>query len=114
MSLPREQTGPILRSYRWAVFLLALGYWLYEFLEALDPASGFGWQFRYFTIWALTASLLSAWAVLRLSMGWTRRRPETLAGAAAAMNAVATAMYWKLHFQDPALVSGDRPILLWQ
>ncbi len=100
--------------YRWVVFLLALGYWLYQFQDILDPGVGFGWQFRFLTIWALTASLLSAFAVLRLSLGRTDHRPETLAGVAAVMNVIVVYLYWKLYFENPANVNGNGPIVWWQ
>lgn len=105
---------PAVLRYRQVVFVLALGYWIYQFHQMLDPTRGFGWQFRYLTIWALTASLLSAFAVLRLSMGWTDRRPDTLASVAAVMNALVVYLYWKLWFDDPSSVNGDGPIAWWQ
>lgn len=109
-----DQRSPAVVAYRWFVFLLVLGYWIYQFNQMLDPTKGFGWQFRYLTIWALTASLLSAFAVLRLSMGWTDRRPEILAGVAVVMNVMVVYLYWKLFLADPANVNDGSPILWWQ
>ncbi len=109
-----DQRARSVLIYRWIVFALVLGYWIYQFHQMLDPTKGFGWQFRYLTIWALTASLLSAGAVLRLSMGWSDRRPETLAGVAAVMNAMVVYLYWRLYLADPANVNDGAPILWWQ
>ncbi len=109
-----NQRSPAILYYRWIVFALVLGYWIYQFNQMLDPTKGFGWQFRYLTIWALTASLLSAFAVLRLSMSWTDRRPETLAGVAVVMNVMVVYLYWKLFFADRANVNDGAPILWWQ
>lgn len=100
--------------YRCVVLALVLGYWIYQFNQMLDPTKGFGWQFRYLTIWALTASLLSALAVLRLSLGRTDHRPETLAGVAAVMNGMVVYLYWRLFLADPANVNDGAPILWWQ
>lgn len=100
--------------YRAIVFALVLGYWIYQFNQMLDQTKGFGWQFRYLTIWALTASLLSALAVLRLSLGRTDHRPETLAGVAAVMNGMVVYLYWRLFLADPANVNDGSPILWWQ
>jgi len=109
MSAPLRNAAT--RRYRWAVLVLAAGYFLYQFkaVAAWEP----GWQFRYLTIWALTASLASAWATLRFDRG-EGPPPYVLASVAAVFNAVVVLMYWKLFFTDPALVNGDGPILWWQ
>lgn len=108
----QRQSGVIV--FRWLVLALASGYWIYQFHQMLDPARGFGWQFRYLTIWALSVSVLSAWAVLRLSLGQTDRRPETLAGLAVVMNGLVVYLYWRLYFADPAQVNGGRAIVWFQ
>ncbi|WP_157937699.1 hypothetical protein [Oceaniglobus roseus] len=105
-----EQAGRFL-AYRRAVLLLALGYWLYQFRHLGE--AGFGWQFRYLTIWALTASLLSAFAVLRHARG-RGTRPDTLASVAAVLNALVVLLYWRLYLIDPALVNGANGIVWWQ
>ncbi len=109
-----DQRSSRILTYRWIVFLLASGYWIYQFQQVLDPTKGFGWQFRYLTIWALTASLLSALAVLRLSLGATNCRPETLVGVTAVLNGMVVYLYWRLYLADPANVNDGSPILWWQ
>ncbi|NNK79429.1 MAG: hypothetical protein HKP40_12040, partial [Litoreibacter sp.] len=71
-----QSSTPVL-TYRWFVFLITLGYFLYRFIET--PSGYFGAQFRFLTVWALTASTLSAWFMLRLSMAWSTWRAESFA-----------------------------------
>ena len=47
------QTSHSIITFRWTVFLLALGFWFYQFTQTSLEA--FGWQFRFLTIWGLTA-----------------------------------------------------------
>lgn len=77
--------------YRWAVLVLAVAVWATCFAEA--RMEEFGWQFRHLDVWALTVSLVSAAAMVRLSMGWSGSRHEALAGAAAALNALVIAVH---------------------
>ncbi|SES09999.1 FAR-17a/AIG1-like protein [Tranquillimonas rosea] len=97
-------------AFRGAAFALALGYWLYQFPAAPDT---FGGQFRFLTIWALTGSVLSFAATLRLSLGGGRA-PATLVAVAAVVNALVVLLYWRLYFTDPALVNGGNAIDPWQ
>ncbi|MEM9433335.1 MAG: hypothetical protein AAGA12_05385 [Pseudomonadota bacterium] len=91
-------------AYRWFVFCITLGYFLYRFV---DTAPGyFGAQFRFLTVWALTASTISAWLMLRLSMGWSQSRHEVFASVCVVMNATVVLMYWKIYLTDPALFYG--------
>ena len=97
------ETTPI-RAYRWFVFLITLGYFTYRMYDA-DPAY-FGMQFRFLTIWALTLSTISAWLMLRQSMGWSAARHEVLASVTLVVNATVVLMYWKIYLEDPALFYG--------
>ena len=54
-------------AFRFIVFILALGYWIYQFFT-VDSWSDYGWQFRYLTVWTLTANLIVATQMLRLSL----------------------------------------------
>jgi hypothetical protein len=110
--------------YRTIVFLLAISYWLYQFSDILtDP---FGWQFRYLTIWSLTASTLVAAQLLRFSLGLTNKDRNSFVSAATVISMVVVIQYWRLHFTDPKLVGSGNipwhqqyylhllgPILLW-
>ncbi|SFP90047.1 hypothetical protein [Tranquillimonas alkanivorans] len=103
-----QSVRPLLR-YRLFVFGLALVYWLYQFKAV---GSGFGWQFRYLTIWALTLSLISAAAMLRHSLG-RGGPPYALAAVTAVVNGLVVLSYWRLYFTDPSLVN-SAGIAWWQ
>lgn len=95
--------------YRIIVFLLAAFYWL-ELFRHIDPAA-FGWQFRFLTIWALTANLIVAAQMLRLSFGRTTARWESFVSLVVVMNMAVVVQYWRLYFMDPANVtSGSGPV----
>lgn len=90
--------NPVL-AYRWCVFGLALGYWLYQF--ATNDRDSVGWQFRYLTHWALTMSVVSAWFMLRLSRGKSNRRHEAFASVTVVVNIMVVFLYWKIFLTDP-------------
>lgn len=94
------------RTYRWIVFALAAGYLVYNVLA--NSWSGFGGPFRYLTIWALVASVVSGWLMLR--------RPEAKVWpqVTAVLNVMVVFLYWRLYFTDPSLVNGGNPIIWWQ
>ncbi len=100
-----HNTSSAVTNYRWFVFILVLGYWLYEF--ATTDLDAFGWQFRYLTIWGLTANLMVAGAMLRYSLGRTRKAYNSFVSASVVLGAIVVFMYWKLYLTDPALVNGD-------
>lgn len=98
------QSTPIL-AYR--IFTLAVTAFYFCFLFTSSDLSTFGWQFRFLTVWGLTASLVSAWFMLRLSLGWSDTRHEVWASVTVVLNATVVLMYWKIYFTDPALFYGD-------
>ncbi len=95
--------------YRWAVFLLAAGYCLYQLVYG--SWSGPGGPFRYLTIWALFLSFYSASRMLALSEHRITRRHEVTATCAAVLNVMVVYLYWQLYFTDPALVNNGGPII---
>jgi hypothetical protein len=97
-------TSSSVRTFRWAVFLITLGYFIYRFFDT-DPDQ-FGAQFRLLTVWGLTASTLSAWFMLQYSMGWSTRQYQIFASVTVVLNATVVLMYWKIYFQDPSLFYG--------
>ena len=108
---PRASTKTV-TGFRWVVFLLALGFWFYQFSQtSLDH---FGWQFRFLTIWGLSANVIVAWLMLRLSAGGSARDYTPLVSAVVVINAFVVFMYWKLWFTDPALVNSGGPIAWYQ
>ncbi len=99
-------------TYRWFVFLLAAAYGVRELV--FGSWAQFGGPFRYLTVWALAASLLSASALLAVSRGITTRRWEPLVNVAAVLNLMVVFLYWRLYLQDPALVNqGGKPGAWW-
>ena len=98
-------------SYRWSVFLLALGYSLYMFM--VTDRSAFGWHFRYLTIWALTANLLVAGQMLRLSLGKTKSDWNSFVSVALVLNVVVVVNYWKLFLTDPKALNPNGNGLVW-
>lgn len=106
-----SQNTTTIRAFRWFVFLITLGFFLYRFIDT-NPGY-FGAQFRFLTVWGLTASTLSAWFMLRLSMGWSTARHEVLASVTVVLNATVLLMYWKIYFTDPTLFYGDTGGPVW-
>ncbi len=106
-----RNTSTAITAYRWVVFLLALGFWLYQFTRF--PIEVFGWQFRYLTIWGLTANLIVAWMMLRHSMGWSDRTYNAFVSASVVLGAMVLFLYWKIYFTDPTLLYGGEKPLPW-
>ncbi|PRY93378.1 FAR-17a/AIG1-like protein [Hasllibacter halocynthiae] len=99
-----DRIGGALGLWRLGVFLLAAGFWLYQF--ATQEMADFGWQFRFLTVWALTLSMLSGWFVLRVSLGWSDSPHRTLMAATAVINAMVVLLYWRLYLENPEQVNG--------
>lgn len=99
---------PIL-IYRWAVFLMAAAYCVYQVVSN-DYSSPFG-PFRFLTIWALFVSFYSASRMLALSQGRITRCHDVTAMTAAVLNVMVCFLYWKLVFTDPALVRGSNGVI---
>ncbi len=101
-------SAPIM-AYRWITFLLAGGYCLYQLLS--HDYSNPGGPFRFLTIWALFLSFYSASRMLALSEQRVVRDHHRTATVAAVVNVMVVFLYWRLFFEDPALVNarGDIP-----
>ena len=95
-------------QYRWFVFIVALGYWLYLFTTTSFDA--FGWQFRFLTVWGLTFNLLVAGLMLRIVLGYNKKTWDSLVSATAVLNMVVVFLYWKLYFEDPTNIYPDGPL----
>ena len=83
--------GRMRTTYRWGVLLFTAIVWVRCFGEA--RLEEFGWQFRLIEVWAMSASLVSAAFMVRLSMGWSRSRHASFAAAACVLNAVVLALH---------------------
>jgi hypothetical protein len=106
------QTSRSIITFRWTVFLLAIGFWFYQFTQTSIEA--FGWQFRFLTIWGLTADVVTAWMMLRLSLGKSDKTYNGFVSATVVLGAIVVFMYWRLWFIDPKLVNSNGPIIWYQ
>lgn len=97
--------------YRWAVFLLAAGFCIYQMLFGLW--TGPGGPFRFLTIWALFLSFYSASRMLARSEHRITRSHEVTAMCAAVLNVMVVFLYWRLFFTNPALVQHSGPVAWW-
>ena len=95
--------------FRYFVFSLALGYWLYQFTTTNYDTVG--WQFRHLTFWGLTGAVYVAWLMLSLSRKGLPPAHNSLVSSVAVLNAMVVFLYWKLYFVDPSLVNGNGPIV---
>lgn len=100
------------KPFRIIVFLLTVGYSL-EQCVGLDPDT-FGWQFRYLTIWTLTANMIVAFQMLCLSYGLTTKRWESFVSLVVVMNMAVVIQYWRLYLMDPLNVSPAEGTLWWK
>ena len=93
----------IVTTCRWAVFLLAAFYCLYEL--GFGRWDGFSGPFRYLTIWALFLSFFCASRMMALTEGRSTRRWDAVVSATAVVNAMVVLLYWRLYFADPTSVT---------
>ncbi len=102
----------MIKAFRIVVFLLTVFYSLEQFVD-LDPDT-FGWQFRYLTIWTLTANMIVAFQMLRLSYEKTTQRWESFVSLVVVMNMAVVVQYWRLYLMDPLNVSPAEGTLWWK
>ena len=99
--------SPTVTYFRWTIFLLALGFWFYQFTQTSLDA--FGWQFRFLTIWGLTANLVVSWMMLRLVLGKSTKTYNPLVSATVVLGAIVVFMYWKLWIHQSGFGEFERP-----
>ncbi len=76
--------------------------------------ANFGGPFRKLTIWALLLSFFSASRMIMISEGRTDRSHDVTAMVAGIVNGMVVVLYWRLYFEDPALVhDGGKPGAWW-
>ena len=92
----------LLRLYRWTVLLLA-AYFIYVYVLNGDY-SNFGGPLRKLTNWGLVMSFVATLAMIASMERWTARSHEVTAMVAAVVNLMVLFLYWRLYFEDPALV----------
>lgn len=86
-------------------FVLALGYSIYQFTT--QDGGNFGWQFRYLTIWGLTAAMVAHYLLWRSRTTGTAMTYHGFIAGTAVLNIMVMFLYWRLYFIDPRLVNGD-------
>lgn len=96
--------------YRWAVFVLAAGYVIYQVMWAGDYSAG-GGPFRFLTIWALMASFFCASRMLAYSEDRSDGEWRVAAAVTAVLNAQVVILYWKLWLENPAQVNLNGPVV---
>ena len=87
-------------AFRFIVFTLALGYWIYQFFT-VESWTEYGWQFRYLTIWTLTANVIVAAQMLRLSLNKSTNEIPAFISFVVVMNISVVVNYWRLYLADP-------------
>lgn len=97
----RRLGGP-LGVWRLGVLLLAAGFWAQQF--ALQDLADFGWQFRYFAVWALTLGLAAGALTFRLSLVPDAGAPNSLLLVAAAVSALQAVLFWFFRLSDPSAI----------
>jgi hypothetical protein len=102
----------MIKAFRITVFLLTVFYFLEQFVGL--NSDQFGWQFRYLTIWTLTANMAVAFQMLRLSYGKTRQRWEAFVSLVVVMNMAVVIQYWRLYLMDPLNVSPAEGTVWWK
>ncbi len=109
MDTIRDPHSVGVRVFRWVLFLLAAFYVLRQFVFAASYADP-GGPFRYLTHWALLLNFVTVSRMLAVTEHRSDRDWGMLVGVAAVINALVVMLYWRLFFQDPALVNTGTPI----
>ena len=112
MTFPVDPHARWVLIYRWFVFLLAAGFTLRQIVFAADydPVGG---PFRFLTIWALLLSFFSASRMLALTERRSARLWPNVVAVTAVANGLTVLIYWRLWFEDPALVNSGEPLPWW-
>jgi hypothetical protein len=90
-------------NYTGIMFILALGFFLYQFVNT--NYDRFGIHFRFLTFWALTGALVISGLLLIKRVRGTLENYHALSSTVAVLNAVVVFLYWKMFFIDPSLVN---------
>ena len=95
------RTTPVI-TYRWIVFLLAVGYSIYHI--GWGNYDHWGGPFRFLTFWGLFYSAFAATMMLGFSLGVARRPRYATAMVCGVINTMVLFLYWRLYLIDPFLV----------
>lgn len=109
---PVDPFGRPALIFRWGVFLLAAFFTLRQVVVAGDYSDP-GGPFRYLTIWALLLTFFCASRMLAYSERRSERAWPRLVMVTALVNGLVVFLYWRLWFEDPALVNARDPLPMW-
>ena len=98
--------------YRAIIVALAFIFFFLPFLEG-DPAD-FIHRKRFLTNWGFYFSFATAILMLLRSLGKIEKRYDGLVSATIILNMLVVFLYWKLYFEDPALVNGNGGLPWWK
>ena len=98
--------------FRWMVFLLAAFFALRQLVFTGDYSDP-GGPFRYLTIWGLLLTFFCASRMLAITERRSALEWPRLVMITAVVNGLVVFLYWRLWFQDPALVNAREPLPLW-
>ena len=112
MQFPVDPHSRPVVLFRWAVFLLA-GFFVLRQLVFVGDYSDPGGPFRFLTIWALLLTFFCASRMLALSERRSEATWPRLVAVTAIVNGLVVFLYWRLWFQDPALVTAGEPLPMW-
>ena len=98
--------------YRFICLILALGYWLYQFTIA--NYDNFGIQFRYLTIWGLSATLASTTLLFINSLKGSEEQFFAFVSGTAVLNSMVVFYLETIYFIDPSLVNYSGSITWFQ
>ena len=91
--------------YSQAALILAVGYFIYQFTT--HDYSAWGIQFRFLTIWGLTAAMVAHYLLFTSRRNGRSDTYPAFISATAVLNIMVVFLYWRLYFIDPALVNGE-------
>ncbi|MEM0978041.1 MAG: hypothetical protein AAGJ34_10935 [Pseudomonadota bacterium] len=105
------ENAPAVRVFRVIVAALAVFY----FFEPLFSADErFFFRAKFLTLWGLYGSTAVAVLMLARSFSWIEQRFDGFVSMVIVLNVLVVFLYWRLYFQDPALVNGDTILPWWR
>lgn len=99
------------RAYRILVALIAVFFFVEPLLT--DPPN-FIFRSKFLTLWGFYGSFLVALLMLARSYNLTAKRFDGFVSMVIVLNILVVFLYWRLYFEDPALVNANGPIVWWR
>ncbi|MEO0342734.1 MAG: hypothetical protein AAF198_04790 [Pseudomonadota bacterium] len=99
------------RVFRVVVALLTTFYFM---LPLFDSGESFVVRPKFLTLWGLYGSFAVSLLMLGRSFGWVERRFDGFVSMVIVLNILVVFLYWRLYFEDPALVNASGAIVWWK